>query len=225
MKKTIIIKGKPFYYDAIHLTRESAPILTFEQAKDILFTTKDLLEERGVRVALIYGTLLGAVRDKSFISHDFDVDVYTSQIEELTNAIPYLYEHGLKICRFHRNRLYSFEKDGIYIDIYLKSKAPFPFNIWCCSLNGHIMPAKFLAETEYISFLGKEFLIPKNPERLLEFFYGKTWTIPIKGDTGRCDIKLVVWYQKFKRFIQKVIGWYKWRHYVKRKYKTEYAEC
>ena len=224
MKKAIVIGGKPFYYDAIHLTRESAPILTFEQAKDILFTTKDLLEDKGIKIALIYGTLLGAVRDKSFISHDFDVDVYTSQIEELTNAIPYLYERGLKICRFHPNKLYSFEKNGVYIDIYLKSKASFPFNIWCCSVNGHIMPAKYLAKTEYINFLGKEFLIPKNPERLLEFFYGKTWIIPIKGDNGRCDIKLIVWYKRLKETIQKTIGWYNWRHIVKRKYRKGYAD-
>ena len=43
---------------------------------EILKSVTDLCEEQGLRYALIYGTLIGAVRHHGFIPWDNDIDLY-----------------------------------------------------------------------------------------------------------------------------------------------------
>lgn len=203
MKSTIIIDNKPFEYEAIDLRWEDMPVITFEQAKNILYFAKGLLDEKGIKFALIYGTLLGAIREQRFISHDYDVDIFTENQSALLSAIPEFYDRGLRLCRVVENRLYSFITDGgAYIDIYIMKKAPFLLDLWCYSLNGNIIPKKYLSEFEEIDFVDGRFNVPKNPINLIIFFYGKTWQTPIKGAHGRYDIYPVHYYRKLKKYIQ-----------------------
>lgn len=210
-KKHILIDNKPFFYDAIEMTYDTVGSITHEQAKEILFFTKQLLDEKRIKFGLIYGTLLGAIREHDFIAHDYDVDIYTADIKDLLLATPYLYEKGLKLCRVNPNRLYSYMKDDVYIDIYIQDKVPFPFNLWCYRVCNNIIPKKYLRKTEKINFLGKEFCIPANSEKLLEFLYGKTWRTPIVGDhgQGKGSVWLVFFLRKVKKngskFFQKLI--------------------
>jgi len=197
----ILIKGKPFYYEAQKLILNEVPTITFEQARDILFFAKELLDEKNIEFNLIYGTLLGAIRERSFISHDYDVDIFIKDQEALMNAIPEFYKKGFKLCRVEENRLYSFMVNGVYIDIYIMKKAPFFFNWWCYSLNGNIIPKKYLKESEKIEFVGAMFNVPKDPIRLIKFFYGKNWKTPIKGAHGRYSIYPVHFYRKFKKYL------------------------
>lgn len=203
MQKEIIINGKPFYYDAVDLKFAEGPVITFEQARDILFDMKRLLDNKGIRFWLIYGTLLGAIREKSFISHDFDVDIQTDMFDEFLSIIPYLDAEGMKLIRVDPSRVYTFSKGGVYIDVYIKKSAPFPFSLWCYWLNGNIVPKKYITPYKTIDFLGKDFLVPGNPEGLLEFFYGKTWRTPIPGVHGRYDIYPIYFYRKYIKKILK----------------------
>lgn len=205
MKKIIAINEKQFAYEAIDLRLDSVPVITFEQARNILFFAKRLLDGKNISFALIYGTLLGAVREHGFISHDYDVDIFIKDQTALMAAIPEFYEKGFRLCRVVENRLYSFITDeGAYIDIYIMKEAPFFFNLWCYSLNGNIIPKKYLSEFEEIDFVGGRFSVPKNPIRLIRFFYGKTWNIPMKGAHGRYDIYPVHYYRQLKKYIQQL---------------------
>lgn len=206
MKKEILIKGKPFYYDAVDLKVEEGKKITFEQAKDILFLAQRLLNEKGIEFCLIYGTLLGAIREHSFISHDYDVDIYIHDEQALLNAIPEFYNKGFKLCRVTPRRLYSFMVDGVYIDFYIFGKAPFPFNMWCYWLAGDIMPKHLFQGTEEIEFLGSQFKVPKNPEKIIAFLYGKTWRTPIKGKRGRGNIYPVHYYKLWKKKIIHILN-------------------
>lgn len=126
MKKIIAINEKQFAYEAIDLRLDSVPVITFEQARNILFFAKRLLDGKNISFALIYGTLLGAVREHGFISHDYDVDIFIKDQTALMAAIPEFYEKGFRLCRVVENRLYSFITDeGAYIDIYIMKEAPF----------------------------------------------------------------------------------------------------
>lgn len=203
MKKSILINGLPFYYDAVDLKFAEGPQITFEQAKDVLFTMKQLLEEKCIRFWLIYGTLLGAIREKSFISHDFDVDIQTNDLDNLVKIIPWLDKHGMKLIRVDPGRVYTFSQGGVYIDVYIARRAPFPFNLWCYWLNGNIVPKKYITPLRQIVFLGGTFFIPGNAEDLLAFFYGKTWKTPIPGVHGRYDIYPVYFYRKY---LKKLLG-------------------
>lgn len=203
MKKSIMINGQPFWYDAVDLNFAEGEAITHDQAKEILFKMKDLLDEKGIKFWLMYGTLLGAVRDKDFIPYDFDVDIQTKDVDKLENSIPWFDQQGVKLIRAEQGRLYSFTIDSVYIDVYIAKDAPFPLNIWCSWLNGFIVPTKLIYPLSELDFLGKRFLIPGNSEKLMEFFYGKTWKTPIPGAHGRYDIYPVYFY---RRYIKKWLG-------------------
>ena len=44
-------------------------------AKKLLFTVADVLEDVGLEFFLDFGTLLGAIREQKFIEHDEDIDL------------------------------------------------------------------------------------------------------------------------------------------------------
>lgn len=204
MKKSIVIEGKPFYYEAENLSVDTDPIITFEQAKTVLFKAKELLDQCGIEFGLIYGTLLGAIREHSFIKHDYDVDIYVKDKNALLRAIPDFYQKGFKLCRVVGDRLYSFRYNGgAYVDMYILRKAPFPFNLYCYFVGRSIMPKHYYDNTKKIEFLGEKFTVPAEAERALEMFYGKTWRIPIKkGYGGRNgDVYPVYWYRKIKKWL------------------------
>lgn len=201
MKKSININGNAFYYEAEDLTLDTVPVIGKKEAMDVLFKAKELLDEKGISFGLAYGTLLGAIREHDFIAHDYDVDIYIKDKEKLLSVIPEFYERGLKLCRVQEGRLYSFRHGNAYIDLYILRKAPFPFNLYCYFIGSSIMPKKYYDHTTHLDFLGKSFLVPQDSEGLMEFCYGKTWRIPIKGDRGRCDVYPVYLYRKIKKWI------------------------
>ncbi len=202
--KTIEIEGKPFSYEAIDLSEDDAVVLTFDQAKKLLFSTKRILEESEINFSLVFGTLLGAIREHSFISHDYDIDIMVFDEEKLVKYIPMMYDKGLRLCRVIRNRLYSFQMEGFYIDIYIVKNAPSIMGLWCYMIGGYTIWKSYLKEFEEIDFLGERFNVPKNPEKIVEFWYGKQWRTPIPGYHGRGDVLPVYIYRKYlKRYIKR----------------------
>ncbi len=184
-KTTIIIQGKPFTYidEKEDITYDTITAISTDDAKDLLETTKRLFDQCGIRFSLAFGTLLGAVRDKDIIKGDEDVDIFIDNEDLLRNNLPFLYENGLKVCRFFEHRFYSFHTtNNSYIDVYIKEKMPFSiWSLWCDCLNGNAVPKRYVNKFDTIEFLGMEFLCPHNPERILCYWYGKSWKTPISG--------------------------------------------
>jgi len=204
VKESILIDGKIFYYDAVSLSEESAARISFDQAKQLLFTSKKILEEENVRFSLVFGTLLGAIREHSFISHDYDIDIMVFDKDALLRAVPSMWDKGLKLCRVVDGRLYSFMMDGFYIDIYIVLDAPSIMGRWCYMIGSYTIWKRYLKEFETISFLGGDFLVPKDPEKIVEFWYGKKWRTPIPGYHGRGDVYPVYLYRKYlKKYIKR----------------------
>lgn len=204
MRESIIINGEPFYYDAVDLKFAEGPQITFDQAKEVLFRMKSLLDMKKVRFWLIYGTLLGAIREHSFISFDFDVDIQTDEYGKFVSLIPWLDENGMKLIRVQPGRVYTFSMGGVYIDVYIAHKAPFPLNLWCSWLNGNIVPTRLVYPLVEMDFLGERFMVPLRAESLLAFFYGKSWRTPRPGAHGQYDIWPVHFYRRYiKKFIKR----------------------
>lgn len=220
--KTIDIQGTPFSYEEEVLTYENVEAITLEDCISILQITKKLFSEKRIRFALAFGTLLGAVREKSLIEGDEDVDVFTDDEETLYNNLPFFYENDLRLIRMVRGKIYSFRSlSNGYIDVYILRPLKW-YNIWsfyCYRLSNGYMPKKYFREYEDIVFLGDNYLCPKNPEKLLEFWYGKTWRTPVSGHSFKYEVHTAYYWHKYyiktKHAIQKCIGWYKWRHYIK----------
>lgn len=201
---SIIINGRPFVYESIALSENSAEKITFDEAKDLLFSAKRILDEENIRFSLVFGTLLGAIREHSFITHDYDIDIMVFDKDALLNAIPDMWDKGLKLCRVVENRLYSFKMGDFYIDVYIVLDAPSIMGKWCYMIGSYTIWKHYLKEFTFIPFLGESFMVPKNPEKIVEFWYGKSWRTPIPGYHGRGDVYPVYFYRKYiKKLIKR----------------------
>ncbi len=200
MKKTTIqINGEPFtYQDEIDdISYETISPISNSEAKELLELTKLLFSQKGLRFSLVFGTLLGAVRDKGVINGDEDVDVFVESEEQLRSILPFLQQNGLCLCRIFEQKLYSFRIRGskYYIDIYIKRPISSIWGYRYCYLCGHVLPKNLIRRFSPIDFIGGTYLAPKNPERFLEFWYGKSWRIPVSGDHSKHGSTL---YDKWK---------------------------
>lgn len=139
---------------------------------------KKVLDKHNVSFLLFYGTLLGAVREKDFITHDEDIDLAILDEERLKfiDSIPDLMSVGFKVARYDRRGLLSIIKDGEYIDFYFFSK--YNDNLRCCS--GILCPDEFLENVAEYEFKGNIYLVPRNFKEYLIFEYGNNWMTPIQ---------------------------------------------
>lgn len=196
---TILINGEPFTYrDEIDdITYETISPISNSDAKELLVLTKQLFNRKGIKFSLVFGTLLGAVRDKSVVTGDEDVDVFVESEEDLRSILPFLQQNGLCLCRIFEHKLYSFRVRGgkYYIDIYIRRPISGIWGFRYCYLCGYILPKKLISRFSPIEFLGDTFLAPKRPERFLAFWYGKSWRVPVSGDHSKHGSTL---YDKWK---------------------------
>lgn len=217
-EKTIIINNTPFTY----MDEVGDPyvfnVMTHEDMSDILNLAATLLKECGIDFMLAFGTLLGSVREGSFIKGDDDVDIMITDEEKLYESLPYLSEHGLYINRIFKTELYTFHSEGRkgHIDMYvLRPNDRWVYKNWCVSIRGHYAPKRFFEDgidKDKYSINGIGYPCPKNPENLLEWWYGKTWRIPMSGKAvedvllRRIELFPVKYWRKGKRFLGRMMG-------------------
>jgi glycerol-3-phosphate cytidylyltransferase len=176
VKSQVLVERRNSFVD----NSETVVFSKFLKPINIEVSTKNLLdlkrifESNQINFALIYGTLLGAVREKNFISHDHDTDLFVFREEEnkITNIISTLKGLGFSVGRY-TNSYISFIRDGDFIDIYFMDKK---FGKYRC--DGHIIPSKYLDNLIDYPFLGSTFRIPRDYKALLSYFYGEDWETP-----------------------------------------------
>lgn len=147
-------------------------------AAENLSLLKKKLEENHITFGLIAGTLLGAVREKDFISHDEDIDLFfwDEQRQELLDLLPQLMLEGFEVARYDRRGLLSIIRKGEYIDLYFF--APMCKGIrHCC---GWCIPENFLLDTTELEFKGENYIVPRDYKDYLVFEYGNNWQTPIQ---------------------------------------------
>ena len=152
-----------------------------------------IVEGGGVQTGPVFGSLLGIVRDHDFISWDEDIDLYILKEDEdaFDTLLPVLKEHRFELIRYERRGLYSFMRDGEYMDIYVLEDVGEGIR--------HVGSA-FLFEEDFkdtvtIDFKGIPVTVPKQTERHLEFLYGD-WKTPVQY----ADFEL----STFKKFIMRM---------------------
>ena len=165
-----------------------------EIAAENLSLLKRFLGERNITFGLIAGTLLGAVREKDFISHDEDIDLFVlgEQKQKFLDLLPELKKEGFEVARFDRRGLLSIIRRGEYIDIYFF--VPLCEGIrHCC---GWCVPEELLLKTAMLEFKGDLFVAPQDYEGFLVYEYGYNWQTPIKW----ADFEMPKWKRKLNEW-------------------------
>ena len=157
-----------------------------------------------------YGTLLGIVRDKKFITWDMDVD-YGLIVQHEFNWDKF--EEHLKKYGFKKVREYKYHDEikeqtyayhGLTIDFFGKTddgensiaygfytQKDFVYDNMC---SRHVREVKYVRVlgVRKEKFLNVEVTIPINAEEYLESAYSKNWRIPDpKWDDNNCDNRKV----------------------------------
>lgn len=171
--------------------------LNIEKATSNLLDVKKNLDRHQVKFGLIYGTLLGAIREKGFIEYDEDIDLFVLEEDrdDLLSTLHDLIDDGFELIRYS-DKLLSITRDGEYIDFYFFKKSGFFYRKCDVGLKAK---AKYLEHTIDYPFLGTIFRVPKNPEDLLVDLYGKNWRIPKKNDPSINHNKYIMLRESIKK--------------------------
>lgn len=150
--------------------------LNKEIALENLFLISLILKENGISLRPVFGTLLGMIRDNDFIEWDEDVDcaILKEDEEKLRDILPTLQEKGFELVRYLRRGLYSFMRNGEYIDFYVLRLVSTDVR----HTGGRdFLIEKYVRDTIEWDFKGIKMVIPREYEEYLEFTYGD-WKTP-----------------------------------------------
>ena len=204
---TLIIEGKRFEYEEEHLDIHTCSEISQDDAREVLIQTQNVFSQNDMNIYLSFGTLLGAVRDKNFIKGDLDVDVYVKDENQLLTSLWKIKSSGLYLIRVQPHMVYTFRLGSnprCYIDVYILRRSLTFWGIYCYELNGLMIPKKYLQDGK-ISFLGRTFLCPADPKKLLRFWYSETWNIPIGKfeKKYKYEVSSHYYYKHFKEFLKR----------------------
>lgn len=171
--------------------------LDISKATANLLDFKKVMDHHNVEFGLIYGTLLGAVREKNFIAHDEDIDLFmlAENKKSIISALHDVLEKGFEIIRYS-DKLLSVSRDNEYIDVYFFKKSKLFYRK--CDV-GLTAKAKYLENTIDYPFLGDTFQVPKDPESFLVDLYGKNWRIPKKNDPSMNHDKYIILRERIRK--------------------------
>lgn len=163
--------------------------------RDFLADIYAVAREVGIRPYLMWGTLLGAVRDGRPIPHDTDIDLGLSAADYAHKVafVSGMVERGYFFVLDERYKFRLLRRDYVLhadFDVFY----PAGGEMICLNpLDGVYQGARFplqsfdrLREIEILD--GLKVLIPDPPERLLETIYGADWRTPNPGYVGTTDL-------------------------------------
>ncbi|WP_289054453.1 LicD family protein [Carboxylicivirga marina] len=197
-KKEIHINGRVLQYEEKEIILGVKQLNKSKSAENLRILGEEL-NKRNVRYGLMFGTLLGAVRENDFIDHDEDTDVFVLEEDRdiVMQSLFSLEEKGLKVIRY-LPILISLMRDNEYIDLYFfhKTRDLYYRKVRKFGIH-HVLPAKFLEEVSLYGFCGGKYPIPIEKEKVLETLYGKDWKVPVKNfhapnNTLRARLRLII---------------------------------
>jgi len=149
------------------------------EALSFIFKTAKSID---IKIFLIFGTCLGAVRNKDFIDHDTDIDLgsYRKDKEKIIILIKDLidkYDFKIsKISFIEESITLIYHNIIIDIGLFHQKKNYYIYN----NFYQNRMPKIHFDSLQKINFLGISCFIPFNVEGYLAYQYGKNWKTPVK---------------------------------------------
>lgn len=179
-----------------------------KNGKEVFAVFLELCYRNKINCWLVYGTLLGYIRENGILKHDFDFDVgiwykdYSKDFENLLKNNGFNLKHQFTALPDYDAFEQTYEKNGVTIDVFYHYENS--EKIWT-----HVFYKELFDEgslfrirkldypkdsLKQVVFLGKECFIPNNAEIYLEEIYGKNWRIPDqhfdwrKGSKNNCTV-------------------------------------
>lgn len=194
---------KPVYYRYKVYLDEKRKKEFQHHALSVLDCFNKAMQEGKFDYFLIFGSLLGAVRDKGFISHDCDIDTamwienYSPLLHDVLKRYGFTPIFSYKIDNGESGMELSFEKDNVSIDIFFVyhpiDEYPYIVSQWSPVGNatnnlesmkkfgyikGRRLELPLLKTTKYTQFESILLPIPSNAEEVLRFYYGEDYMKP-----------------------------------------------
>lgn len=165
----------------------------------------NVLTENNIKHWIMYGTLLGAIRDNDIIQHDYDFD-FGANIEDRNKILSLNNQvkkdgYSLELQSLYQNEYNNVKNtkavwrisvkviyQGIeFGDIYLYQKfndgymRRFNVEEGCYFWPNSTYPSVFTDKLQLLQIRNKEFNAPIDAEILLTHWYGTTWKTPYKA--------------------------------------------
>ncbi len=193
---------RPIYYPYLCYLKKKRCEFFNKNALAVLKLFHNALTENNIEYTLAFGTLLGAVREKGFISHDIDIDVaiwaedWGENIQHCLKKVGFTLRHSFEVDQGLLGREETYEYNGISIDIFYFYPAinNFPYccdfpcdpeissRKICMKIKGGILPRRIelpmTRKRVLMDFCDTQFYIPENAHEILCFRYGETYMTP-----------------------------------------------
>ena len=168
----------------------------------LLSDVADVLNKHSIDYCLMFGTLLGAVREAGLIPHDEDMDIFIRECDfkKLVNTLFELRVLRIDVVR-HSDFFLSVMRDGEYIDFYVFSDTT-GANLKCKS---YVYPKFYFDEFEVLNLKGKPFNVPKHSDLLLNMIYGDDWRIPKEGKHALTNSKGARIYRFTSKMLERIL--------------------
>ena len=192
----------PFYHPYLVYLEKKRNKLFLKYGLELLSHFDKILTEEGYEYTLIFGTLLGAVREKGFLKHDLDIDVamwhdsYSIDLKNLLEKNGFKLDHEFLVNGGKDGLEQTYEYKGVTIDIFF-FYPPINEYPYCCDFGplpgsttwdgsmkkfGYVLPRRLELPLKKsfirVPFESLNLLIPANYDEILSFRYGKDYMIP-----------------------------------------------
>jgi hypothetical protein len=146
-----------------------------EKSNRVFVDIINILDKNSVLYWCCFGTLLGIIRDNKLIHYDRDIDIgiLNNDEEKILGIIDDFTEQGFEFIRYQEKTIFSFWRDGIYVDLYVFTKTD---NCYRCARTDYRIKETSLKIKNH-QFLDITVKILDNPEKCLEQWYGD-WKTP-----------------------------------------------